>query len=158
MFAHRAMALALLVLGVAATALAARADDLTYHNSRYGTSATFPVEAFPNRMPSPTNGDGMAWTSNDGAELYIYARANTGGETPASIVAKRADDDEVTYRRTGKTWAVVSGYRKDKIFYERYILRGDLIHSVAIRYPRALRDTYDDLVGPVTMTLRGKGS
>ena len=50
---------------------------------------------------------------------------------------------------------MVSGYRDGKIFYERYIFRGDLIHSVAIRYPKNLRSRYDRLVGPVTNSLQG---
>ncbi|MEF2071476.1 hypothetical protein [Consotaella aegiceratis] len=134
----------------------ARADDLTYHNSRFGTSATFPVDAFPQRMPAPTNGDGMAWRSDDGAELYIYARRNAGNETPADVIAGREAEDDVTYKASGKSWAVVSGYRNDKIFYERYIFRGDLVHSVAVLYPPDLRSTYDPLVGPVTMTLKAE--
>ena len=56
---------------------------------------------------------------------------------------------------TGPARAVVSGYRDGRIFYERYIFRGDLVHSVSIRYPESERATYDKLVGPITMTLDG---
>lgn len=132
----------------------AAADDITYRNQRFGTAATFPSQAFPEALPEPTNGDGRAWRSPDGAELFIYARANAGRETPTSIVRERAKDDKVTYRKAGDDWVVVSGYRDGKIFYERYILRGDVVHSVAIRYPPSLRATYDKLVGPITKTLR----
>lgn len=132
---------------------AASADDLTYHNARFGTRATFPAEAFTTRLPAPTSGDGLGWSSDNGAEIYIYARRNAGGETPDSIVRGREAQDEVTYRRSGRSWAVVSGYHDGKIFYERYILRGGLVHSVAIRYPEAVRKEYDPLVGPITMTL-----
>ncbi|MCQ8781273.1 hypothetical protein [Mangrovibrevibacter kandeliae] len=150
-----AAGLAALLIGAAGSA---SAEDLTYRNERFGTSATFPHEAFPTALPAPTSGDGRAWVSDNGAELYIYARHNTDGETPASIIKWRAGDDTVTYAKHGNSWAVVSGYRDGKIFYERYIFRGDTIHSVAIRYPERLRSRYDDLVGPVTMTLRGGSS
>jgi hypothetical protein len=132
----------------------ASARDITYRNDRFGTTATFPSEAFAEALPEPTNGDGRAWRSSNGAELFIYARANAGRETPASIIRDRASDDTVTYRKAGNGWVVVSGYRDGKIFYERYIFRGGVIHSVAIRYPPSLRKTYDRLVGPITKTLR----
>ncbi|MER0239347.1 hypothetical protein [Fulvimarina sp. MAC8] len=133
----------------------ASADDLFYKNERYGTSATFPTELFPDRLPAPTNGDGLGWSSPDGAEIFIYARENQGGETPKSIIASRADADDMTYKASGKRWAVVSGYLDGRIFYERYIFRGNLIHSVAIRYPKSARETYDPIVGEVTNSLRG---
>ncbi|HEY9057496.1 MAG TPA: hypothetical protein VIN77_10140 [Aurantimonas sp.] len=145
--------------GVAVAAVLAStptlADEVTYRNERFGTSASFPAEAFPDQLPAPTNGDGLGWTSPAGAEIFIYARPNQGGETPKSVIRDRADTDKVTYDASGRRWAVVSGYRDGRIFYERYIFRGDLIHSVSIRYPESLRSTYDPLVGPVTMTLRG---
>lgn len=145
-------ALGALILGVAPAA----AEELTYRNDRFGTVATFPREAFPQAQPEPVNRDGRAWTAPNGAELFIYARANRGGETPASIIADRAADDTVTYKKAGQRWVVVSGYRDGRIFYERYIFRGDLVHSVAIRYPETARKRYDRLVGPITLSLRAE--
>ena len=147
-------------IGLAVTMVCApvQADEVSYENQRFGTQASFPSEAFPERLPAPTNGDGLAWASPEGAQIFIYARHNQGGETPRSIISDRGNTDRVTYDAHGKRWAVVSGYRDGKIFYERYIFRGDLIHSVAIRYPEELRSTYDPLVGPVSMTLRGPSS
>ena len=131
----------------------ALAKDFTYRNARFGTTATFPKEAFSEVQPAPTNGDGLAWRSGSGAELYIYARNNLGAESPSSILSDRKSADRVTYSRQGSRWLVVSGYRDGKIFYERYIFRGDVIHSVAIFYPEDDRATYDRLVGPITSTL-----
>ncbi|WP_024351328.1 hypothetical protein [Aurantimonas coralicida] len=150
------LSVAALALAAALTCAApANADDVTYRNERFGTTANFPAEAFPNQLPAPTNGDGLGWSSPAGAEIFIYARPREPGETPQAVVGQRADTDEVTYDRSGKRWAVVSGYRDGRIFYERYIFRGDLVHSVSIRYPESERATYDKLVGPITMTLDG---
>ncbi|WP_244491679.1 hypothetical protein [Aurantimonas manganoxydans] len=150
------LSVAALALAAALTSVApANADDVTYRNERFGTTASFPAEAFPNQLPAPTNGDGLGWSSPEGAEIFIYARPRAPGETPQAVVGQRADTDEVTYDRSGKRWAVVSGYRDGRIFYERYIFRGDLVHSVSIRYPESERATYDKLVGPITMTLDG---
>ncbi len=143
---------AILALAFCAPAVA---GQITYENQRFGTKASFPSEAFPQKLPAPVEGDGLAWASPDGAQIFIYARENRGGETPSSVIRDRGRVDKVTYDASGRRWAVVSGYREGKIFYERYIFRGDLIHSVAIRYPEDERATYDKLVGPVTMTLKG---
>ncbi|TFF17978.1 hypothetical protein E3C22_22870 [Jiella endophytica] len=148
---------AAVAMGLAATIACAPAfaGQVTYKNERFGTKASFPAEAFPERLPAPVEGDGLAWASPDGAQIFIYARENRGGETPKSIIRDRGQMDDVTYDASGNSWAVVSGYHDGRIFYERYIFRGDLIHSVAIRYPKDQRSTYDKLVGPVTMTLKG---
>ncbi|MEF2554255.1 hypothetical protein VQ042_23500 [Aurantimonas sp. A2-1-M11] len=150
------LSVAALVLAAVLTSVGpANADDVTYRNERFGTTARFPAEAFPDQLPAPTNGDGLGWRSPEGAEIFIYARPRQEGETPKAVVRERSDTDEVTYDRSGERWAVVSGYRDGRIFYERYIFRGDLVHSVSIRYPESERETYDRLVGPITMTLDG---
>ena len=150
--AAAALAVAVVTMVAGGAALAANQH---YVNERFGTSATFPRDKFPDQLPAPTDGDGLGWSAPDGANIFIYARRNTGGETPSSVIAGRRAEDGVTYKAQGKRWAVVSGYREGNIFYERYIFRGDLIHSVSIRYSRSDRATYDRLVGPVTLTLRG---
>ena len=149
------LVVAALAVAVAMAGGAASAESQHYINERYGTSATFPRDKFPNELPAPTNGDGLGWAAANGANIFIYARHTMGGETPASVIADRKAEDGVTYKAHGKRWAVVSGYRNGKIFYERYIFRGDLIHSISIRYPKSARSTYDRLVGPITMTLQG---
>ena len=145
-------------LALASLAVPASAQDFTYQNERFGTSATFPAEAFPDELEAPAEGDGLGWSSPQGANIFIYGRENVAGESPQSIIASRDAVDGVTYSKFGERWAVVSGFRDGQIFYERYIFRGDLIHSVSIRYPEALRSTYDPIVGPVTLTLRGPSS
>ncbi|MDY8109426.1 hypothetical protein U0C82_09765 [Fulvimarina sp. 2208YS6-2-32] len=154
MLGNKTMMAAALFVGLSASAEAGAAD-LTYENERYGTSATFPSELFPDPLPAPQSGDGLGWSAPNGAEIFVYARANAGGETARSIIASRAATDDVTYEASGKRWAVVSGYRDGRIFYERYILRGDLVHSVSIRYPEEVRETYDPIVGDITNSLRG---
>ena len=135
------------------------AKAYTYTNPRYGTSASFPAEAFPRIMPPSPSGEGQGWRSDEGAEIVIYALENQESRTPRSLIQWRRSLDKVTYQRWGRDWAVVSGFRPDgRIFYERYIFRGGLIHSVSIRYPQSERGTYDRLVGPITNSLRGSNA
>ncbi|WP_182083848.1 hypothetical protein [Aureimonas sp. ME7] len=132
------------------------AHAYTYTNPTYGTSATFPARAFPRIAPASPDGEGQAWRSDEGAEIVIYAIDNRQWPSPRALVAWRRGIDKVTYQRTGEDWAVVSGYLPDgRIFYERYIFRGRLTHSVSVRYPETLRDPYDKLLKPITESLRG---
>lgn len=126
----------------------------TYTNPTFGTSATFPAQAFP--RIEPASPEGQVWRSDEGAELVVYAIENPEWSSPRDLVQWRKGLDRVTYQRTGRNWAVVSGFLKDgRIFYERYILRGDLTHSVSVRYPESLRDPYDNLLKSITESLRG---
>jgi hypothetical protein len=130
------------------------ASGFLYENDTYGTTARFPIEAFPNKMPATQ--EGAVWESRTGAQIVIYGRENSGRETPTSTYRWRASRDEVTYHKGGKEWLVVSGYLKDgRIFYERYIFRGGLIHSISVRYPGRLRKIYDPLIGPIARSLSG---
>ena len=132
------------------------AEAYTYTNPRYGTSASFPAEAFPRIMPPSPSGEGQGWRSDEGAEIVIYALENEERRTPRSLIQWRRSLDKVTYNRSGRDWAVVSGFRPDgRIFYERYIFRGGLIHSVSIRYPETLRTPYDRMLKRITESLRG---
>ncbi|WP_244492556.1 hypothetical protein [Aureimonas sp. AU22] len=130
------------------------ANAYTYTNPTYGTSATFPARAFPRiDPPSP---EGQVWRSDEGAELVVYAIENGDWSTPRELVQWRKGLDQVTYQKTGQNWAVVSGFLADgRIFYERYIFRGALTHSVSVRYPTALREPYDGLLKSITESLRG---
>jgi hypothetical protein len=130
------------------------ARDVRYENETYGTTAVYPVEAFPNKMPSTP--EGIVRESDSGAQIVVYGRENEKGETPASTYRWRASRDDVTYHKVGRGWLVVSGFLKDgRIFYERYLFRGGLIHSVSIRYPVGQRRVYDRLLGPITRSLDG---
>ncbi|RYG97349.1 MAG: hypothetical protein EON58_09985 [Alphaproteobacteria bacterium] len=130
------------------------ASDFRYKNDTYGTTARFSLEAFPEEIPATP--EGAVWESRSGAQIVIYGRENERRETPTSMYRWRASRDDVTYHKGGKEWLVVSGYLKDgRIFYERYIFRGGLIHSVSIRYPVKLRKDYDRLLGPITNSLNG---
>ncbi|MFZ2102669.1 MAG: hypothetical protein WAU86_19095 [Oricola sp.] len=146
---------------LAALAGAAAADMLTYQNDRFGTRAAFPAEIFDRIDPPPANGDGRRFRSADGAELAVYGQYNVLELTPAMLLEQeRADaasrNREITYAKAGKDWAVVSGFEGDMIFYERREFgRDGVIHALDLRYPRAQKAVFDDLVGPIAGSLEG---
>lgn len=135
----------------------ALAKPFTYVNARFGTVCTFPDQIFTDRMPEPENGDGLEWHSADGASVACYGGYNALDDTPKSLVenekASPAPGEEVTYGKAGKNWAVLSGTKGDKIFYRRSVFGKDVIHSVFIEYPAALKAKYDPLVGTIAGSL-----
>ncbi|CAN7553630.1 hypothetical protein [Mesorhizobium sp. LjRoot246] len=142
---------------VACTAIAA---PFTYVNERFGTVCTFPDEIFTDRQPEPDNGDGQVWLSADGASLICSGILNIDDDTPKGFVAaekaSKAPGYKVTYSKAGKDWAVLSGLKDGKIFYERRLFGGDgVIRTVWIDYPPALKSKYDPLVGAIAGSLKG---
>ncbi|TGQ47786.1 hypothetical protein [Mesorhizobium sp. M00.F.Ca.ET.216.01.1.1] len=138
----------------------ATAAPFTYTNARFGTVCTFPDEIFTLRQPEPDNGDGQKWLATDGAGLICSGILNIDDDTPEGFVAAEKASKEpgykITYSKTGKDWAVLSGIRGENIFYERRLFGKDgVIRTVWIDYPPALKSKYDPLVGAIAGSLRG---
>jgi hypothetical protein len=136
------------------------AAPFTYTNARFGTVCTFPDEIFTDRLPEPENGDGQQWLSADGASLICSGIFNIDDDTPKGFVAAEKASEgpnyKITYSKTGKDWAVLSGLKDGTIFYERRLFGKDgVIRTVWIGYPPALKSKYDPLVGAVAGSLRG---
>lgn len=129
-------------------------------NARFGTAAEYPAERFHPGRP-PENGDGQSFTARDGAALTIFASYNVEDDTPASYEASlrsgSSDYSEITLRASGSNWLVLSGYRGDSIFYEKYIFTkrkdADLIHAFVITYGRDAKAVYDPIVARLARTL-----
>ena len=141
--------------------LHALADTLTYKNSRYGTSVTFPAELFRQAMEPPQNGDGMTWLSEDGASLAVYAFNNALEASPEAFADQASEPAgregfEVTYRRVKDNWVVLSGYVEDDIFYDRFEFGADnVIHAMLLRFPRTLKPVYEPHIAAMGKSLNG---
>lgn len=82
----------------------------------------------------------------------------------ADFVAKADRIRQVTYRRTGSTWFVLSGYyqregaeRDDLIFYTKFMLSADGTDFAAfeISYPRADKRDLDPVIERLERSFRG---
>ncbi len=157
-FRQRTIFAAALIALTGATSQALAAP-FTYVNARFGTVCTFPDEIFTEAMPEPENGDGRIWRTADGASLTCSGIYNIDDDTPKSFVAEETASKEpgykVTYSKTGRDWAVLSGLKDGKIFYERRLFGKDVIRTVWIEYPPSLKSKYDPLVGKIAASLRG---
>jgi hypothetical protein len=75
------------------------------------------------------------------------------------VTAEKASKEpgyKTSYSKTGKDWAVLSGFKGENIFYERRLFgRDGVIRTVWIEYPPALTSKYDPLVGAIAGSLKG---
>jgi hypothetical protein len=154
------MRISRILIGMAAIALsgAAAAKPFTYVNERFGTSATFPDEIFVDQQEPPANGDGLRWLSKDGASIAVFGSYNVLDDTPKTLVESGSalPGRTVTYSKTGRNWAVLSGFEDGAVFYERQVISPTgIVHGVEITYPKDLKAKYDPLVGTIAGSLRG---
>ncbi len=140
-------------------ALADRFEDLGdgwqgYVNERFGTRLVFPTIFAP--AEAPEAGDGRRFHSED-ATLEVYAWENVDGESAASLKRRligTSGYDDVTYSPSGRTWLVISGYRGDNIFYEKYFFRGGEIHGFGMEFPTEEKPRYAPIVEEIEDSFR----
>jgi hypothetical protein len=124
-----------LAILAALAATASTASPFTYTNARFGTVCTFPDEIFTLRQPEPENGDGQQWLTPDGANLTCSGILNIDDDTPKGFVATEKASNEpgykVTYTKTGKDWAMLSGINGQDIFYKRRLFGKDGVRQIS---------------------------
>jgi hypothetical protein len=149
--------LGLIAVFVALSMPIAWAANRTYVNPRFGTTLTYPDAIFTQIAPDAISGDGRTWTAVDGATLTVWGQNNVLDFTPTSIADFIAQDiDEVTYRKVGSKWMVVSGFDNGAIVYHRAEFgSAGVIHSMELRYAANLRQHYDRLAGIIAESLIG---
>lgn len=127
----------------------------TYVNARYGVRFDYPADIFTALEP-PINGDGRSFASAD-ASLTIFAAHNTLNESPATLkrdMMGSPDYQDVTYSPSGKTWLVLSGYRGDKIYYEKYFFRHGTISAFGIEFPAHRKPFYAPMIERIEDSFR----
>src|SRR4051812_15197745 len=133
----------------AATGASATEAWRLYRNERFGVSADIPRSWKAGRAPD--NGDGLAFTSPDGAAtIRVSGGLNIADSIAEAIEAEQTLDEgeTVTYRRRGDRMSVLSGTRGAVIFYRKAMLScGDeVVNRVSIEYPLARKEAFDELV------------
>ena len=119
----------------------------TYINDRFGMSFDFPADVFA-PQPPPENGDGRAFRS-ESATLQIVAFHNIDDQTPGALKRELLGGDgyeDVTYSPTGQTWFVLSGFRGDRIFYEKYLFDGGVVSVFGIEFPENEKPYYAPII------------
>ena len=145
-----ALALAACLLGSNALAdqfLPAGGGWQTYINDRSGVSFDFPADVFA-PQPPPDNGDGRSFRSEN-ATLQIVAIHNIDGQSPAEFkreLLAGGGYEDVTYSPSGETWFVLSGFRGENIFYEKYLFTDEMVSVFGIEFPTQEKPYYAPII------------
>ena len=128
-----------------------------YQNARFGTRLVYPADMFGRGVESD-NGDGITLRAADGASLAIFGKWNIDRQSPAQYVrwlASLPEYRQVRYRLVRPGFAVVSGLRGSRIYYERYAFTGPdgAIHGFALEYPAARRARYEPIIARMSASL-----
>jgi hypothetical protein len=113
--------------------------------------------AYPSELFERLEGDGKPsfhyFASEDSeAKFLVGGWNNSAAQSPDSLKRWMMENvggyDELTYRPRGRSWFVLSGYRDDKIYYEKVMFscRDRLVNVLAITYPTNKRGIYDSIV------------
>jgi hypothetical protein len=118
-----------------------------YVNERFGTRLQYPSSLF-NEDTRDDDGGGYQFVAED-ATLDVRASENSleksVGELRRGLLALERYD-EVTYKPTGSSWFVLSGYRGDQIYYEKYIFRAGVVHAFAVEFPISAKPIYAPII------------
>lgn len=118
-----------------------------YVNERFGTSLEFPADLFiPDEAPA--NGDGRRLLADD-ATLEIYTWENVDGENAATLKRRLVGTqgyENVTYSPSGNSWLVISGFRGDNIFYEKYFFQNGMVSGFGMEFPESAKPRYAPIV------------
>lgn len=153
----------LLVAGAAMLPLGLAADPAQWASERddgFGFHYAYPAATFA-RIEGDSKPSFHYFASPDSeAKLLFGAWSNKEGRTPDRfkqwLIANTEGYDEMTYRPRGRTWFVLSGYRGDKIYYEKVMFScgGNVVNVFAIVYPESQRANYDPVVERIEDTFR----
>ncbi|MBB6469461.1 hypothetical protein HNQ96_005351 [Aminobacter lissarensis] len=150
--------LAFIAALVACSALAMASGWKHYGNARF----QYWIDIPPNfsRLEESENGDGGVSSSSDGtAELSVWGGYLDEGDFAAEIEWRtsqdRGDGWSITYQRQQAKWAVWSGAKGGRIFYERAIPVCDGASAYfRLEYDRKQVKAFDPVISRLVKSLR----
>ena len=132
----------------------------SYTNARFGYTINYPD--FLIAQPESDNGDGRRFVSGDGETVLTVWGSWTGAvfEEASTLdgyynYVERGLNYTPTYKTKGNNFFVFSGYKGDKIVYEKHFLKSDGCEcSFVIEYPASTKQQYDDIVTYISNNMR----
>jgi hypothetical protein len=123
----------------------------SYCNSRFGYCIDYP--AFLAAQPESENGDGRVFNNKKGITiLTVFGRINQDADgNPLSLKNQYESDikdlslskKNITYKKLGKTFYVLSGTKNETIFYKKTIVKDDAFCFAILEYSRQDKMLYD---------------
>ncbi len=130
-----------------------------YENGRYGYSIDMPGDFSAGRESD--NGDSVTALSADGqAELRVWSGRTLDEGFPAEVKWRIGQDQaegwRVGYHKLQTGWAVWSGAKGGRIFYERAIsICGGAAAAFRLEYPAGRARAFDPVITHLAKSLRG---
>jgi hypothetical protein len=124
-----------------------RSDGWVSYTDDRGTRLAFPADVFSPEVSEKTAA-GRTFVAED-AKLEVLAWPNVNGWSAKSLqqdLLRKPEYEDVTYSPSGSGWLVMSGYRGDRIFYEKYLFRGGMLHAFSIEFPAAAKPFYAPII------------
>lgn len=123
----------------------------TYVNERYGYLISYPADFLPQGVSD--SGDGQVFLSpTKDAELRVFASSCVDGfnSTPAEYVRDYENEQKakhltISYQRRGKHFAVVSGYKKGRIFYDKILIKEGWCTQFTFEYDKRQAAKYSEV-------------
>lgn len=127
-----------------------------YCNARFGFCIDYPKDIiYP--QPESYNGDGRVFKNKHGDEvLTVFGRRNTNPDGKVISLEQQYSDDlhgaedengnkdrVLTYQKLNKTFFIISGYRKGKIFYQKTIVKDESFAYAILQYDEAEKGIFD---------------
>jgi hypothetical protein len=129
----------------------ATSEDIVYHtygNGRFGYTIKYPANILIPQGES-INGDGQKFISSDGSDsLLVWGSHNALDESLQSRYNDTLKEfgGSITYQVLKNNWFVISGYKGDKIFYQKTVFYNDIFKTFIITYKRTKRQLFDPIV------------
>ena len=128
-----------------------------YHIPSTGTSVDIPSSIFSEDVGPPPQGEGQRFRSADGrAELTVQAAAIGSHVDPAEFLARQHPPQHIQYKRMTPRFFAVSGYKGDKVWYDRCNFSKGVVHCVLINYPAREERAWDGIVTRISLSLSGR--
>ena len=122
-----------------------------------GTSVDIPGSIFSEDAGPPPQGEGQRFRSADGrAELTIQAAQIGSNVDPAEFLARQHPPQHIQYKRITPRFFAVSGYKGDKVWYDRCNFSKSFVHCVLINYPAREERAWDGIVTRISLSLSGR--
>lgn len=153
----------LLILAFSATPAGA-ADWKTFRNDRFGFAVDIPSAFKPS--PPPENGDGLQFTSPDGAStvaayghLLVDVASLAEDERQEEGFATK-DGVRITYRQVSSGSATFSGTKGERILYQRAVstCKGTAAAILRADYSASRKAIFDPLIAHMARTLKGSNN
>lgn len=129
----------------------------TYRNEAFNYAIPYPANVFEAQADVGGN-HGRSFATSDGSvSLVVYATENGSTDLLKREYAQelKTPEQRATYNVLRRGWYVVSGYKGEKVFYQRTILDSGLLKTFRIEYPAEEKPYFDPITEKLSFNFEG---